>query len=163
MMQRLIGTCLPVVVVLLSLNGVYPLQTCDDLDVDLVIIGGGMSGIAAATEIERSSNLTYLVLEGQSCLGGRLQSQRFNNDTHIIELGANWIVGSKRNPIWKLAQDVSLSTAVQNWNSIVVYHEGQKVKKRDMNWDTFEMAAKCLDDNAISRTLGKILKLIKGN
>ena len=66
----------------------------------------------------------------------------------------------KRNPIWKLAQDVSLSTAVQNWNSIVVYHEGQKVKKRDMNWDTFEMAAKCLDDNAISRTLGKILKLI---
>ena len=160
MQQRLLYSIVYFLIVT-KINEVTCLPTCDNFEVDVVIIGGGMSGIAAAVEIEKFSNLTYVVLEGQMRLGGRIHSQTFGNNSHVVELGANWIVGTKRNPIWKLAKAISLNTAFQNWNSLVVYRDGNKIKGNDMNWDVFEEARKCLHDNAILRDLGKIINEIK--
>ncbi len=89
-------------------------------DVDVVIVGAGAAGMAAAHELLALSNLTVAVLEGRRYTGGRVHARPFGDRQHpvVIEEGANWVHGEPppggrgrfENPAWRLARTAGLST-----------------------------------------------------
>ncbi len=68
--------------------------------IDLIIIGAGVAGLAAASELG-SSGLRIVILEGRDRIGGRIFTQRDPVLNEPIELGAEFVHG--RPPeIWDL-------------------------------------------------------------
>ena len=70
--------------------------------VEVLVLGGGMSGIAAARTLEVNDISDFVVLEAFDRIGGRI---REDPDTGL-QLGANWIHGldladRERHPIWR--------------------------------------------------------------
>jgi monoamine oxidase len=73
----------------------------------VLILGAGFSGLSGAVEFLRNGFEDFLVIEGDSSIGGRVKNFDFNGTA--IELGANWLSDiSAQNPIWNLAQEVKL-------------------------------------------------------
>ncbi len=70
----------------------------DAVNVDVVIIGAGMAGVAAAGVLaSHPAGLSFVVLEASNRTGGRVVSRTFGNPsvaTAQIEVGANWIHGT---------------------------------------------------------------------
>ena len=62
-------------------------------EVDVVVVGGGVSGLSAALELV-SQGLVVKVLEGRERLGGRMFSQEQGDG--LIEYGANWVHGANK-------------------------------------------------------------------
>ena len=61
---------------------------------DVVIIGGGCSGLKAAETLYLNGFKNILIVEALDRLGGRLHTEWINNDPKLpVELGANWIHG----------------------------------------------------------------------
>ena len=78
------------------------MNTTVSYDADVIIIGAGIAGLAAANSFE-DSGISYLLLEGTERIGGRMHSFLWQNTT--IELGANWITGdNEKNPIWDIGE-----------------------------------------------------------
>ena len=57
-------------------------------DYDVIVIGGGFSGVTAARDCKKN-NLRTLLLEAKSRLGGRTFDTQFRG--HHIELGGTWV------------------------------------------------------------------------
>lgn len=69
-----------------------PSQKPASSDYDVIVIGGGMAGVAAARETSRAG-LRTLVLEARNRLGGRTFYSKFG-DKHV-ELGANYLYSTQ--------------------------------------------------------------------
>ncbi|XP_026211777.1 peroxisomal N(1)-acetyl-spermine/spermidine oxidase [Anabas testudineus] len=73
----------------------------------IVIIGCGISGIAAAQRLVNGGFTDVRILEATARSGGRIKTGRFGNN--IVEIGANWIHGpSEENPVFCLARQYKL-------------------------------------------------------
>ncbi|XP_044070646.1 peroxisomal N(1)-acetyl-spermine/spermidine oxidase-like [Siniperca chuatsi] len=73
----------------------------------IVIIGCGMSGIAAAQRLVNSGFHHVRILEATARSGGRIKTGRLGDN--IVEIGANWIHGpSEENPVFCLARQYGL-------------------------------------------------------
>ncbi|XP_051935483.1 peroxisomal N(1)-acetyl-spermine/spermidine oxidase [Hippocampus zosterae] len=73
----------------------------------IVIIGCGISGIAAAHRLIKAGFNHVRIIEATGRSGGRIKTGKFGNS--IVEIGANWIHGpSKENPVFCLAQQYGL-------------------------------------------------------
>ena len=59
-------------------------------DTDVVIIGAGAAGIAAAIELQ-SANLKFVVLEARNRVGGRAYTDQETFQSTPVDLGASWI------------------------------------------------------------------------
>ena len=71
-------------------------------DVEVLILGGGITGITAARTLEVRGIKDFLVLEGSDRIGGRIREYNHTN----LEVGANWIHGldlrdPMHHPIWR--------------------------------------------------------------
>ena len=64
--------------------------SCVNQDAEVLILGAGMSGIAAARTLYDRGLKDFLILEGRSGIGGRMRGADFAGVK--IELGANWIM-----------------------------------------------------------------------
>ena len=74
-------------------------------DADVLIVGGGISGLSAAGRLEQAG-LKVLILEARDRLGGRMFTQSGDG---VLEYGAQWIHGgSNKNPLFKYAKSKSL-------------------------------------------------------
>ena len=90
--------------------------TCDRPDADVLILGAGFSGVAAAKTLFDAGIKKFLVLEARDEIGGRVRSMKFAGIT--VEVGANWIHGVRdektstenksTNPLWTLKQRCGL-------------------------------------------------------
>ena len=58
-------------------------------EVDVLILGGGISGVTAANYLDNNGVKNFLLLEAQDYIGGRLKNLTVGNTT--ISEGANWI------------------------------------------------------------------------
>jgi monoamine oxidase len=116
---------------------------------EIVIIGAGVSGLAAAYNLNQS-NFKVTVIEARNRLGGRINTVLMGNQK--IDMGASWIHGigpnvenlkkwrGKLNPIYKLAQENSIST-IPTWedeeNARISYYwyklRGRKVDEEYIN------------------------------
>ena len=78
---------------------------------DIAVIGAGIAGLAAARDLSQRG-FSVTVLEARDRLGGRLWTDRSLGVP--LDLGASWIHGTRRNPIARLARD--LSQPVFDWD-----------------------------------------------
>ncbi|KAK6484869.1 spermine oxidase isoform X1 [Huso huso] len=73
----------------------------------IVIVGAGISGLAAAASLVSNGFRNVTVLEAMDRPGGRIHTTK-PFGTNVIELGANWIHGQEGNPIYQLAMEYGL-------------------------------------------------------
>ncbi|XP_036336587.1 spermine oxidase-like [Rhagoletis pomonella] len=72
----------------------------------IVIIGAGAAGIAAATRLLQSGFENVLLLEAENRFGGRVHTIPFADN--VVDLGAQWCHGEKRNAIFELVKDLDM-------------------------------------------------------
>ncbi|TKS85534.1 Peroxisomal N(1)-acetyl-spermine/spermidine oxidase [Collichthys lucidus] len=73
----------------------------------IVIVGCGISGIAAAHRLVKAGFHHVRIVEATARSGGRIKTGRLGDN--IIEIGANWIHGpSEENPVFCLARQYGL-------------------------------------------------------
>ncbi|MEL6321946.1 MAG: NAD(P)/FAD-dependent oxidoreductase [Cyanobacteria bacterium J06626_14] len=72
---------------------------------DMIIVGAGMAGLAAASEIYKS-NRNIIVLEARDRIGGRLSSERLS-DGLLFERGGELIHGTK-NAMYSLVNELGI-------------------------------------------------------
>ncbi|XP_040291468.1 peroxisomal N(1)-acetyl-spermine/spermidine oxidase-like [Bufo bufo] len=73
----------------------------------VVIIGAGISGVAAAGKLHKHGFRRIQVLEATGRTGGRIRTERFAKG--LVEIGAQWIHGpSPGNPVFQLASQFGL-------------------------------------------------------
>jgi UDP-galactopyranose mutase len=61
----------------------------DQSDFDIIIIGAGSAGIAAARNLQENLTKNYVVLEARSRVGGRIYSEKIGDVEE--DFGASWI------------------------------------------------------------------------
>lgn len=78
-----------------------------DSEADVVVIGGGAAGVAAAKRLQQAS-LRCLLVEARPRLGGRAWTVR-DAAGHALDLGCGWLHSADRNPWVAVAQQLGLS------------------------------------------------------
>ena len=76
-----------------------------------IIIGGGISGLSAASHLTAAGMVDFKLLEARNRLGGRIVT--FQIGGMKAELGSNWIHGIVGNPLYELAVSKGLIDLVQ--------------------------------------------------
>ena len=71
-------------------------------EVDVVVVGAGMAGLAAATELQRR-DASFVVLEARDRVGGRLESVEIEPG-RWIDVGGQW-VGPTQDRLYALARE----------------------------------------------------------
>lgn len=91
--------------------------TAKERNTTVLVLGAGISGIAAAKTLSDHGIEDFIILEGTDRIGGRMRKMTFHDTT--IELGANWIQGVKGNPIESLALKCGLQGKVENRSYVI--------------------------------------------
>lgn len=99
---------------------------------DVLIIGAGMAGLAAANSLA-SSGLRVLLLEAQHHIGGRVLTRRIGDQ--VVELGAEFVHG--RPPeLWSLIEEAGL-VAREREGTRLSFHHGALSGDTEMD-DAFQ-------------------------
>lgn len=98
---------------------------------DVIIIGAGMSGLAAASSLKKKG-VNVIVLEARNRVGGRTYSisSSANGISFYADLGASWVHGISGNPLIPVAKaaNVALQSKVfDDDNSQTYYADGKEV------------------------------------
>jgi NADPH-dependent 2,4-dienoyl-CoA reductase/sulfur reductase-like enzyme len=83
------------------------------IETEVVVVGGGISGLAAANTLKDGGFKDITVLEAKETIGGRIRSIQRKTGPGIIELGATWINNKTQPQIYALTEAYGLETAVQ--------------------------------------------------
>lgn len=73
---------------------------------DVIVIGGGFSGVAAAKKLHEN-NVSFQLLEARDRLGGRVHTQHFE-DGKMLEVGGQWI-GPTQDRMYELVREYGLT------------------------------------------------------
>ena len=103
----------------LGYNQLTEFTSSKESKVDVIIIGAGIAGLAAATELQQQGYKT-LILEARDRLGGRIWTNS-SLDQIPLDLGASWIHGTKGNPLSDLVKKFNLKTLPTNYASLSLY------------------------------------------
>jgi hypothetical protein len=73
---------------------------------NVAVIGAGMAGLRASIVLSRAG-VKATLFEARSRIGGRVHQQHTGG--HLVDMGPNWIHGTKGNPIMELAERTGTS------------------------------------------------------
>lgn len=99
----------------------------------VLVIGGGISGIAAASELKRQG-CAVKVVEAKDHLGGRTFGE-VQEDGWVFNIGANWIHGASPNPIWDFNEKHKVVRT--QWLPRTYYTRTKNGVQRDYGNDTY--------------------------
>lgn len=91
-------------------------------DVDVVVVGAGLSGLKAAWEVQKAG-FSCVVVEARDRVGGRTYSVDPLGDGRTVDLGGAWINDTNQSEIYKLAQTLGLELVVQRTDGDSVYED----------------------------------------
>lgn len=98
-------------------------------DVDVVVVGAGSSGLAAA-KVLRAAGLTFKVFEAMNRIGGRA----FTSTQHFgipFDIGCAWLHAADRNPYFAEAQAAGWTLHHHDMNLDHLYFGRQKASEGD--------------------------------
>ncbi|KAJ8686785.1 hypothetical protein QAD02_022579 [Eretmocerus hayati] len=117
------------------------------IEPQIIIIGAGAAGIAAASRLLEKGIHNVLILEAKDRIGGRIFTQKFGDN--IVELGAQWCHGEQNNVVYNLAAPHNLLESSFNINDptkhIFVNAAGE-VASREESVEILRIYHKILDD-----------------
>lgn len=104
---------------------------------DVVVIGGGFSGLMAAVDCQESG-LDTVLLEAKHRVGGRSRTEKLRSGPGVIELGATWINELTQPKIFALTKKFGLETLQQyeTGDSIFQTADGVVHRLKDDNMET---------------------------
>ena len=79
-----------------------------DADVDVVVVGAGLAGLAAARALQ-DAGLEVIVLEARDRVGGRIWNGTLSDGRTVVELGGQWI-GPTQRRVQALVAELGLET-----------------------------------------------------
>jgi monoamine oxidase len=100
----------------------FPSSSTTNEKVDVVVIGAGLAGLAAAHRIV-SSGLSCLVLEARDRVGGRTLSQLLPSGEGTVDLGAAWINDTNQSRMIELARRYGAELIEQNTSGNCVFQD----------------------------------------
>lgn len=74
-------------------------MTTVPLDADVIVIGAGISGLKAASDLHEKG-VSTLVLEAHTQIGGRIYTERNTSTGNHYDLGASWFHSTMENPVY---------------------------------------------------------------
>ncbi|XP_051157745.1 spermine oxidase-like [Leptopilina boulardi] len=74
---------------------------CNENQPNVIIVGAGASGIAAASKLFQNGFKNVKILEAENRIGGRVFTTKF--DDYSVDLGGQWIHGEEGNVAFELA------------------------------------------------------------
>ncbi|MYE17207.1 MAG: FAD-dependent oxidoreductase [Gemmatimonadetes bacterium] len=90
---------------------------------NVLVIGAGIAGLAAASELRASGFGNVVVLEARDRIGGRIWTANLGGALPV-DLGASWIHGIRRNPIADIARRSGIETRPTDWdNAVLHFHD----------------------------------------
>ena len=90
-------------------------------DVDVLILGAGMSGVTAGNHLHNNGIENFLILEAQDYIGGRVKQFYIGNVT--VGEGVNWVHYAEEgneNPILGIANKINLAKYLNNYTDFTV-------------------------------------------
>jgi len=107
---------------------------------DVIIVGGGVSGLSAASTLRKNGVDKILVLEAADRIGGRVWT--IDPWGSKLELGASWIHGIENSPTFQIIKDMNItieptiyngSCPACKMNSMALYDEnGHRLTKEEI-------------------------------
>ncbi|KAJ8620704.1 hypothetical protein MRB53_029233 [Persea americana] len=109
----------------------------------VIIVGAGISGIAAAKVLAENGVQDMVILEATERIGGRIRKEEFGGLN--VEIGAGWIqgVGGKQsNPVWELATKSGLKTCYSDYSNarFNIYDQSGNIFPREVAADSYNRA-----------------------
>jgi monoamine oxidase len=90
--------------------------------VDVVVVGGGISGLQAARDVQKAG-LSCVVLEARDRVGGKTLSVDPLGEGKVVDMGAAWINSTNQSKMFAMTKEFGLKTVVQNTVGDVVMHD----------------------------------------
>lgn len=72
----------------------------------IIIVGAGVSGIAAARKLHENGFTNFTILEAENRIGGRINSVEFAGS--VIDVGGTWVHGEDGNIVYEMVKDLNL-------------------------------------------------------
>ncbi|KIX08471.1 uncharacterized protein Z518_03127 [Rhinocladiella mackenziei CBS 650.93] len=98
-------------------------------ETDVVVVGAGLSGLQAATDIQKAG-LSCVVLEAKDRVGGKTQTVQVNNGTGVLDVGAAWINDQTQPKMWALFKQFGMEPIVQRMSGDEVFRDGKTTCNR---------------------------------
>ncbi|MGH2987290.1 MAG: flavin monoamine oxidase family protein, partial [Solirubrobacterales bacterium] len=95
-------------------------------DVDVVVVGAGLAGLAAARAL-RAAGRDVVVLEARDRVGGRTLNEPIG-DGKVVEIGAQW-VGPTQDRVLKLIAELGLETFPTHTAGASVFERGGRLSR----------------------------------
>ncbi|PSR98970.1 flavin-containing amine oxidoreductase [Coniella lustricola] len=110
------------------------------------IIGAGLAGLRCA-DILAQHGIQVTILEARNRIGGRVLQDKLGNG-HTVDVGPNWIHGTKTNPILDIAKETGTALGTWDTGSYVFNEDGKLYDLAEgetystMMWDIVQAAFK---------------------
>ncbi|MBV9835502.1 MAG: FAD-dependent oxidoreductase [Alphaproteobacteria bacterium] len=141
-----------------------------DANPDVVVVGAGMAGLAAARELLRAGH-SVTVVEASGRIGGRAWTSSMLGTVH--DRGAQWLEGGPGNPLVQLARDLGFTDRLDSEDNSGYIDGDEFTNSQYDQLDTFydeaedavvsvsRRVAKGAPDQAVSEVLGKASNPLK--
>lgn len=107
------------------------LADANQRNVDVVIIGAGMAGLAAAEEL-MAQGKSVVVLEAHDRVGGRTEVDTQTFGGNAFDVGAAWLHAADENPLTPIAEKLGFTTALDEAPSLAfdgVHHPAENIQE----------------------------------